>query len=220
MTRTRKLTIYLMRHGHCEGGELLRGRTDVPLSPAGLEQMWEAWRSISDDIDGARLTLLSSPLRRCTKFAQGIADDMGEFFEMPLQIAPWLAELNFGEWDGLPFAELEACHGEELMAFWQDPLDITPPGGEPVREFHQRVVAGWHSLHQRMLKSDKDTALLVTHGGVIRSLMNEVLCPDTLPAAGLFTAFDLPYGSIMKISVFANEIDGEWQCSSRLHWTF
>lgn len=220
MTRTRKLTIYLMRHGHCEGGEMLRGSTDVPLSPQGLEQMWQAWRTVSDDIDGARLTLLSSPLRRCTKFGQDLIDDMPEFFEQPLRTAPWLAELDFGDWDGLPYAELEACYSDELMAFWRQPLDITPPAGEPVRQFHQRVVEGWRQLSQQLLKSDKDTALLVTHGGVIRSLMTEVVCPGVLPEPGMFTAFDLPYGSVVKVSVFATEVDGEWQCSGRLHWSF
>ncbi|KFZ37478.1 hypothetical protein HR45_10720 [Shewanella mangrovi] len=220
MTRTRKLTIYLMRHGHCEGGEMLRGKTDVPLSIVGEEQMWDAWRIISDDIDGARLSILSSPLRRCCDFADALVDDMPEFFERSLQVSPWLSELDFGDWDGVPFAELEACHSDELIAFWQDPLDITPPHGEPVREFHQRVVTGWKELQQQLLKADKDYAMLVTHGGVIRSLMSDVICPGELPAAGLFNAFDLPYGSVVKISLFASEVDGEWQCSGRLHWNF
>ncbi len=65
--RTPSVVVDLLRHGACAGGEIYRGRSDVALSELGLKQMQAAvlglhWQSI-----------ISSPLQRCDKFAQGLA---------------------------------------------------------------------------------------------------------------------------------------------------
>ncbi|MDN5369577.1 histidine phosphatase family protein [Shewanella fodinae] len=218
MSCYRKLTVYLMRHGNCADGEILRGRTDSPLSEQGQEQMWNAWRELCDHLPEGKLLLLSSPLQRCSLFADSLASEMPEFFERPLQTANWLQELNFGEWDGKSMVALQADYPKATAAYALDPLNHTPPHGETVNELYQRVNRGWQDLVEELLSSQQDNALLITHGGVIRTLISEVLNPGQAPLSGVFSSLELPYGSLLKIVVDAHEVDGEWQCLPKLHW--
>jgi broad specificity phosphatase PhoE len=149
----------LLRHGVVQGGDVYRGRTDDPLSATGLLQMWTAMEGLSQ-----WNRIVSSPLRRCAAFA-------GEFARshaVPLTLEADLAEIDFGEWEGRSAAELMRISPAALSDFWRDPQNHTPPGGEPLIEFHQRVVEAWQSLCQN---HDGEHLLLVTHGGVIRMLL-------------------------------------------------
>ncbi|MDF0533099.1 histidine phosphatase family protein [Shewanella yunxiaonensis] len=218
MSCYRKLTVYLMRHGSCADGDILRGRTESPLSEQGEAEMWNAWRELCEHLPEGKLLLLSSPLQRCSQFADGLASEMPEFFDSPLQTADWLQELNFGEWDGKSYASLQADYPKATAAYQADPLNHTPPAGETVRELYRRVTRGWESLIQELLHGEQHTALLITHGGVMRTLISEMLNPGELPLNGVFNGLELPYGSVLKIEVDAHEVDGEWECQPKLHW--
>jgi broad specificity phosphatase PhoE len=149
----------LLRHGAVEGGEVYRGRTDDPLSIIGRVQMWEAMAGFKrwDRI-------VSSPLRRCADFATEFA----YYHDIPLSLEPGLAELDFGEWEGRSATELMQSSHAALTAFWRDPRNHTPPGGEALVDFRHRVVEAWEALR---LTHDGQHLLLVTHGGVIRMLL-------------------------------------------------
>lgn len=218
MSCYRKLTVYLMRHGSCADGDILRGRTDSPLSEQGQEQMWNAWRELCNHLPEGKLRLLSSPLQRCSLFADSLASEMPEFFESPLATADWLQELNFGEWDGKSLASLQADYPKATAAYGCDPLNHTPPKAESVNELYQRISRGWSSLLQELLSSQQDNALLITHGGVIRTLISEMINPGQPPLNGIFSGLELPYGALLKIEVDAHEVDGDWECLPKLHW--
>ncbi|BCV67882.1 phosphoglycerate mutase [Shewanella carassii] len=245
MAEHRQLNIYLLRHGECEGGEIIRGRSDVALSDEGKAQMWRSWRAISSALEQLpsqpeRLALLSSPAQRCQAFAAELKADMPDYFPAPLQQHDWLWELDFGDWDGMKVASVYQQHSEAAEAFWRDPVANTPPGGESLPAFRSRVLDGWQTMVQRWLarevsssessvsgdsgsSASADAALILTHSGVIRLLLAEILLPGQIPPAAVFNALELPYAAWVRITLYASrdasgESDQEWQCFSKLHW--
>nr|WP_243880913.1 histidine phosphatase family protein [Shewanella algae] len=238
-----------MRHGECEGGEIIRGRSDVALSDEGKAQMWRSWRAISSELEQLpsapqSLVLLSSPAQRCQAFAAELKADMPDYFPAPLQQHDWLWELDFGDWDGMKVASVYQQHSEAAEAFWRDPVANTPPGGESLPAFRSRVLDGWQTMVQRWLareanssegsgskgsgsSASADAALILTHSGVIRLLLAEILLPGQMPPAAVFNALELPYAAWVRITLYASrdasgdasgESDQEWQCFSKLHW--
>ncbi|WP_335900906.1 histidine phosphatase family protein [Shewanella algae] len=245
MAEHRQLNIYLLRHGECEGGEIIRGRSDVALSDEGRAQMWRSWRAISSELEQLpsapqSLVLLSSPAQRCQAFAAELKADMPDYFPAPLQQHDWLWELDFGDWDGMKVASVYQQHSEAAEAFWRDPVANTPPGGESLPAFRSRVLDGWQTMVQRWLareanssegsvsgdsasSASADAALILTHSGVIRLLLAEILLPGQMPPAAVFNALELPYAAWVRITLYASrdtsgESDQEWQCFSKLHW--
>ncbi|WP_412486301.1 histidine phosphatase family protein [Shewanella chilikensis] len=249
MAEHRQLNIYLLRHGECEGGEIIRGRSDVALSDEGKAQMWRSWRAISSELEQLpsapqSLALLSSPAQRCQAFAAELKADMPDYFPAPLQQHDWLWELDFGDWDGMKVASVYQQHSEAAEAFWRDPVANTPPGGESLPAFRSRVLDGWQTMVQRWLareanssegsgskgsgsSASADAALILTHSGVIRLLLAEILLPGQMPPAAVFNALELPYAAWVRITLYASrdtsgdasgESDQEWQCFSKLHW--
>ncbi|GAB1104768.1 MAG: histidine phosphatase family protein [Shewanella algae] len=245
MAEHRQLNIYLLRHGECEGGEIIRGRSDVALSDEGKAQMWRSWRAISSELEQLpsapqSLVLLSSPAQRCQAFAAELKADMPDYFPAPLQQHDWLWELDFGDWDGMKVASVYQQHSEAAEAFWRDPVANTPPGGESLPAFRSRVLDGWQTMVQRWLareanssegsgskgsgsSASADAALILTHSGVIRLLLAEILLPGQMPPVAVFNALELPYAAWVRITLYASrdtsgESDQEWQCFSKLHW--
>lgn len=149
----------LLRHGETEQGGGLRGSLDDALTDNGWAQMREAVGE-----GGPWQVLVSSPLQRCARFA----DELGVRLGLPVQREADLQELHFGEWEGRSALQIMQTQADELGRFWADPYAYTPPGGEPVSAFEQRVLAGIERL--RSLHAGK-RVLLVTHGGVMRLLL-------------------------------------------------
>lgn len=149
----------LLRHGEAQGGARFRGGHDDPLSAAGLAQMTAATA-----VDPGWTRILCSPALRCSTFAQRLAARQG----LPIRSVPDLRERGFGEWEGLPAHRIPAV---ELTRFWDDPVGYTPPGGEPFPVFRDRVLALW----DQVCRDADPFTLLVTHGGVLRVILAEIL---------------------------------------------
>jgi alpha-ribazole phosphatase len=151
--------ISLLRHGET-GQSGFRGRLDDPLTPAGWEQMRRATHE-------ARMpwqAVVSSPLVRCADFAHAFAAERG----LPVEWDARLAELDFGDWEGLEPRVLQHSQPDALTRFWNDPWAFTPPKGERMAEFETRVRAAWADISERHAGHP---VLVVTHGGVIRLLL-------------------------------------------------
>ncbi len=175
--------IDLIRHGEPEGGRMFRGVTDHPLSERGWEQMRLASAS-----ESGWQAVVSSPLRRCTEFAETLAEARG----LPLEQDPALREMNFGAWEGRAAEDILAHGPGDLAGFWADPENAQPPEGEALAEFRERVVAGWESLVGRYPGRH---ILVVGHGGAIRVILAHVL---GMPLANLFR-MEVPYACRSRI---------------------
>lgn len=180
----------LLRHGETELGGGLRGSLDDALTSLGWSQMREAVEQ-----GGPWDVLVSSPLQRCALFA----DELGARLGLPVQREPALQELHFGEWEGRSAAQLMDTHADELGRFWADPYAYTPPGGETVLAFAERVAGAIDRL-QRAHAGKR--VLLVTHGGVMRLLLARA---RSLPREQLLQV-EVGHGALMRL---VRQADGQ-----------
>ncbi|MCG6897546.1 MAG: histidine phosphatase family protein [Thiocapsa sp.] len=149
----------LLRHGEAQRGARFRGGHDDPLSADGWEQMRRATAR-----DPGWTRVVCSPARRCREPAQHLAAGL----DLPVSIVPALRERAFGGWEGLAVDQIPLG---ELTRFWDDPVGYTPPGAEPFPAFRQRVLAAWG----RVCGEAGHFTLILTHGGVIRVVLAELL---------------------------------------------
>lgn len=179
-------TIDLLRHGEAAPGLCLGRDGDPPLTATGWAQMRKAvggkppWSMI-----------VSSPLSRCAEFARELAGDAG----LPLRLEPRFRELGFGLWEGRAWSELYAQSGETLLAFQQCPGRNPAPEGEDYPLFEERVLQAWEAL---LGEAEGGHCLLVTHAGVIRALLRQVL---GLPLDRLF-AIHVPHAGCTRLEQF------------------
>lgn len=180
----------LLRHGETTHGGL-RGSLDDALTDRGWAQMRSAVAEA-----GPWQELVSSPLQRCARFA----DELGARLNLPVQLEPALQELHFGDWEGRSAAQIMEHQAEALGRFWADPYGFTPPNGEPVAAFAERVLAAVERLrHQHAGKR----VLLITHGGVMRLLLARA---RGLPRAQLLQV-EVGHAALMRL---LPGDDGHW----------
>jgi alpha-ribazole phosphatase/probable phosphoglycerate mutase len=162
-----QVTIDFLRHGEAKGGRYYRGRTDDPLTALGWQQMETAVANQQWD------HIISSPLCRCLDFAQ----DLSQKTNIPLsQDAQW-QEIDFGDWEGKAADEIDS---EALTLFYQNPVDHFPNNGEPYGDFQRRINCAWDHVTEDY---PDQHILVITHGGVIRSLFPLLL---SLPVHRIF----------------------------------
>ena len=141
------MELILVRHGEPawispEG----RNRNDPELTPQGHEQAARAATRLADTEDlpgrGDVERLYVSPATRAQQTAAPIAEALG----LQPDTRDWLVEVKMPpSWDGMPKEEIEAAfaaQGEMSREEWWG----GPPGGESLREFHQRIAEGLRSL--------------------------------------------------------------------------
>ena len=100
---------------------MLGGQLDVTLTPGGRNEA----EALARRLAGVRIDrIVSSPMLRALETAQTIARGR------PVELDERLRELDYGRWEGLTYAEIDA-HDPELRARWEhDPAATHSPGGE------------------------------------------------------------------------------------------
>jgi broad specificity phosphatase PhoE/ribonuclease HI len=107
--------------------------------------------------------VISSPVRRTLESAEILAESLGRTVE----VEPGFAEMEFGVWDGMTFAEVGEKHPDELKA-WLGSLDVAPEGGESFRVVQQRVLDGLARLKEAHAGK---TVVVVSHVTPIKTLV-------------------------------------------------
>ncbi|MDO6620528.1 MULTISPECIES: histidine phosphatase family protein [unclassified Shewanella] len=153
----------LLRHGQPQLSDCLLGRTNAPLTALGWQQLRQSSIGLGFD------RIISSPLERCSAFAQQLAHESA----VPITICADWQEMDFGLWDGLPLKQLWAATDIDYPKFWQNPFLSQPPQGESSIQLMQRVVKQIQLLSRQY---QGQHLLIVTHSGVIRIIMHWLLC--------------------------------------------
>jgi alpha-ribazole phosphatase len=182
------LHLDLLRHGETELGGGLRGSLDDALTANGWAQMRAAVVK-----QGPWDRLISSPLQRCALFAH----ELGAQLNLPVSLEKDLQELHFGVWEGQSAAALMETDAEGLGLFWADPYTFTPPEGEPVSDFSERVLGAVSRLHQAYAG---ERILLISHGGVMRLLLTQA---RGLPREQLLNV-EVGHGGLFSLQVTAD----------------
>ena len=191
---SRLTRLFLVRHGEPAFKNGLLGRTDSRLTERGCLQLLNTCQQLPP----FDLTI-ASPLKRCREFAEEFSRQR----QRDLLVNSGLRECDFGDWDGLSYQEIIENWGDEYRGFLSDPSVITPPNGEPLSEFVMRIQS---TLTDVLNDHQGKTILLLTHGGVIRSLVGWCLGLN-LPGQGKvpFQRIKIDYASLTEISIFHGE---------------
>lgn len=159
--------IYLVRHGETDWNRARRiqGSTDIPLNEVGRAQAARTGRLLAKrSWDG----ISTSPLSRAFETGAIIADAV-HLDPSRIEVLDALVERRYGEAEGLD--------DRELMRLF--PGDTPVPGRERREDVAARVIPALIDLaqrhEQRRSPTDGDARLIVTtHGGVIRTVLNQV----------------------------------------------
>ena len=178
-----------VRHGKVDGPAALYGKTDIALSIRGQQELLAGLERLHQEtfID----YIFSSPLQRCAQTAENFA----AHHQRPISKMNELQECNFGDWDGVDFNLLQS-QWPQLEKFWQSPLNSTPPNGESLHAFSERVTGAWKTIqtHQH-----GDHTLILCHGGSIRMVVATLL---NIPLeSALFQQLHIDYCSHTRIDI-------------------
>ncbi|MCL2509251.1 MAG: histidine phosphatase family protein [Oscillospiraceae bacterium] len=162
-------TIYLIRNGltdaNLEGRYI--GHTDVRLSGEGERQLLEMKREYEYPEPDA---VFASPLKRCVKTAQLLYPDSDAI------VINDLIEYDFGEFEGLTADELS---NHPVFPSWlAGEPDAEPPFGESNADFQRRVCVCFCRIVEGLMKTGTTKAAIVTHGGVIMTILAAFGIPE------------------------------------------
>lgn len=202
MSKNTVTTIDLLRHGECEGGLIFRGHTDSALNKKGWQQMQQAIAKHPQQRNhhphppkDRWQTIISSPLQRCKAFAETLSDSV--------VIEPQLQEISFGDWDGYLTENIHQQSPQAVEKFWLEPAVNTPPNGETLHAFQQRIIKSWEGITQQQ---HGQHSLLVSHGGVIRIILAHILQMPLRPLSYL----SVPHGCLTQIKIFHQAGSPDW----------
>ncbi len=160
-------TLILVRHGvtaHTVEKRFSGGLASANpgLSDDGRAQVRDTaeWLArIAESVDA----VVASPVRRTQESAEIVAEVLG----LSVETEPGFAEMEFGSWDGLTFAEVAERHRDDLDA-WLGSMDVAPGGGESFREVQQRVL---EALQRLLVSHAGRTVVVVSHVTPIKTLV-------------------------------------------------
>ena len=166
---------FLVRHGETEGESSIRyhGRTDVPLSEPGREQMRLAARAIESRRSAQNFArVFSSPLVRASEGARIITVKTAA----SIVTIEEFAEVHFGLFEGLTADEIRERYPDHFAIWNADRLapDYTYPEGESRANFAARVERGLDRVLAIWTPGIDGDALLVAHRGVIRAIVRKL----------------------------------------------
>lgn len=153
--------LYLVRHGETDwnAARRIQGRTDIPLNETGRDQARRAGELLARRRWDA---IYASPLGRAHETATIIAERLGMSEVTDVEA---LVERDYGEAEGMDFDAMQARY----------PEGVRVPGQETRDEVAARVVP---ALLEFAVRHPSERVLVVSHGGVIRSVL-QVAEPDT-----------------------------------------
>lgn len=185
--------LFLIRHGqtawNAEGR--MQGWNDNPLDDTGRAQVIQMGHYLRDHAlrpwlgSGALVALWSSPIGRALESAHLLA--------LPLpapKLHDGLREFDMGSWSGQLASDLRLLPA--WQAFLKDPGPSAFPNGEAFVDVCQR---GQAAIHDILARETADAIVLVSHGGLIKTLIITLL---GLPSA-LYHRFMIANASLTHI---------------------
>ncbi len=174
------MEIYLIRHTQVLGNKsICYGQSNPALASTFLKEVAILKTKLPTNFD----QVYASTLVRCTYLAKELG-----YNNVKLDNA--LMEVNFGEWEGKPWAEIPS---KELNPWMADFVNIAPPQGESLAEMHIRVCQFIEKLRLQPHKK----ILIITHAGVIRNIFSHFL---NIPLNQIFK-ISIEYGEVFKIKL-------------------
>ena len=176
------MEIYLLRHTAVNNpNRLCYGQSEIDLATDWQMHFDALKQKLEPNLYGA--LFYSSPYQRCKQLAGFLSNDQ-------FQIDSRLSEMHFGNWEQCLWTEIDQ---PVLNAWMSDFVNYQVPGGESFVQMHRRCSQFWDEL----LALPADKIFIVTHAGVIRSVLAHTL---NIPLDKIFQ-IEVDYSSATKITV-------------------
>jgi broad specificity phosphatase PhoE len=185
----RSTRLWLIRHAEVESRYqgVFGGQIDMELSPRGHEQAAALAKYLQQKTVSA---IYASPMKRVQ---QTLRPWLVNGVPRPT-ILPNLKEVDFGDWTGLAFGQVQARFGVSAWE-WLDQLESAAiPNAESAQSFRARVEP---CLRQIIRSHAGQQIAVVCHGGVIRMLL-AILLDMPLSRMG---AFQIEYASLTQVAL-------------------
>jgi probable phosphoglycerate mutase len=152
---------FLIRHAENDltGHTLAGRRPGVHLNLNGQAQA----ERLAEKLASAGITrIFSSPMERAVETAEAVATRL----RARVEIRDAFNELNFGDWTGRTFSELESI--EQWKQWNSYRLGIRPPNGEMMLEVQTRFVAEIERLRRELTQ---ECIAIFSHGDPLKSVL-------------------------------------------------
>jgi alpha-ribazole phosphatase len=183
-------TLVLVRHAEPDESArgLCYGTLDVGLSPKGRAHAHNLVASLGALRYDA---VYASPRLRTRETAAPLAAAR----DLTPIVEDGLREIDFGELEGRRYDEIAGTQPELYRQWMEAPTTVRFPGGE---SYHDLRVRALRALDR--IRADRECAVVVTHGGVIRAGLAEWL---SMPAEAIFR-LDQSYCGITLVEWLGN----------------
>jgi alpha-ribazole phosphatase len=176
------MKLYLLRHTPTAAAPgICYGFLDIPLAEGFPSDFAAARAGLRAAGLSTQPRIFSSPLQRCRKLADRLAREL-DIEADEIRQDDRLKELNFGEWEGRAWDEIQTNDGERAARWMDGFVDVPCPGGESYLDLARRArsfleelaLAAVEPKLSDMPARDQPT-LVVAHGGSIRALLAGLL---------------------------------------------
>jgi len=158
-------TLLFIRHAETDMAGRFCGHSNPPVNVRGRQQIQMLLKALTPKPIDAVYT---SDLQR----AVTTADALANAFACPSSTTSALREINFGEWEGLTWPEIETKDAAYARDWSNAYPNLPAPGGESFGAFQARVLA---EVHHLLTLNGEGCFAVVTHAGVMRVVLR-TLC--------------------------------------------
>ncbi len=186
--------LVLVRHGQSEWNlkNLFTGWKDPDLTPQGIEEAKDAGRKLK--AQGLQFDIaFTSVLKRAQHTLDILLDELGQA-GLPTRKNLALNERDYGDLSGLNKDDARKHWGEEQVHIWRRSYDVSPPGGESLKDTLARALPYYvQEILPCVLRGER--TLVSAHGNSLRALIMvlEKLTPENILKRELATGVPIIY---------------------------
>lgn len=161
------MRLLLVRHGHVDGIDppRFRGGVDLALTDLGRAQALATAQRVAGAWPVQRV--YTSPMRRAVDTGAAIAAQSG----CGAEVLPRLSDMDYGSWQGLTHAEVEAAEPAAYALWRWRPDLVRPGGGDSLQDLALRTA---DALRLLLSRHADGTVVLVGHDSINRALLLQV----------------------------------------------
>ena len=179
--------IDLLRHGELKAKGIFCASPDEPLSEQGWQDLYKTTHGKKWEV------IISSDFLRCHSFAKKLAEERS----VELSVSKQFQEMDFGRWMGLSTKVIWQEEHKQLSKLWSNPDSFIAPDGESLKNFNKRVAEG---LHAQLKLHQGKSILIITHSGVIRSILTMALNISNQSAL----KFNIDYAQLTRLHYYTD----------------
>jgi 2,3-bisphosphoglycerate-dependent phosphoglycerate mutase len=199
--------LVLVRHGQSEWNlkNLFTGWKDPGLTELGMEEARIAGKRLK--ARGLHFEVaFTSVLVRAQETLRLMLEEIGQPNLETLRDQA-LNERDYGDLSGLNKDDARKRWGEEQVHLWRRSYDVSPPGGESLKDTVARALPYYvQEILPRVMRGER--VLVAAHGNSLRALVMVLdrLTPKTIPAMELATGLPLVYRLHADTTVASKEV--------------